>query len=77
VLSDERHEVGQHIDLELLLPTQEFLSLTAKVVWILPNNAQAKWEIGLCFVDVSLSDLKLLETILENEEANPKNQTQN
>ncbi|MCL2179053.1 MAG: PilZ domain-containing protein [Proteobacteria bacterium] len=65
VLSDEKHKVGQHIDIELLLPSQEFLSLTAKVVWV--SKGQAGWETGLSFVDVSPMDLKLLEPILESE----------
>jgi c-di-GMP-binding flagellar brake protein YcgR len=71
VLSDERHDVGKHIDLELLLPNKAFVSLIAQVVWILPNE-QAQWEIGLRFVDVNAKDLELLELILENEGAHKK-----
>ena len=67
VLSDERHEVGEHIDLELLLPNRKFLSLTAKVVWICSRDKQAKWEIGLCFIDMTPKEMDLLELILEND----------
>ncbi|MCL2626666.1 MAG: PilZ domain-containing protein [Cystobacterineae bacterium] len=73
VLSDEKHKIGQHIDLELLLPNQEFLSLTAKVVWIAADK-QAKWELGLSFVDASPEDLELLGPILESEDADKKKQ---
>jgi len=74
VLSDERHEPGEHIDLELLLPSREFLSLTARVVWIFPGD-KARWEIGLCFVNTIPEKMALLELILEDKETNKTQET--
>ncbi|MCL2013005.1 MAG: PilZ domain-containing protein [Cystobacterineae bacterium] len=86
VLSDEKYEVGQRMDLELLLPDQTFLSLPAKVVWLSTYEGEnheeqtheedthkgPKWEMGLCFVDISPKEMELLEPILEDEEADKR-----
>lgn len=71
VLSDERHNIGEHLDIELLLPSRMFLSLKAQVVWVAPH-AQAKWEVGLRLVAAGPQEVALLECILEEEEANTK-----
>jgi hypothetical protein len=67
VFSDDPFKVGQSIDIELLLPTGETLECTVKVVWLglLPEDAPAKFDVGLELMSVKGDRIHLLAQALE------------
>ncbi len=67
VFTDDRHKVGDRLELELWLPDGEGITLDTTVVWVdeLPNADPARYEVGLKFVDVSANDLQRLEAVLK------------
>ena len=69
VYTDDKHSVGDHLELELLLPDGEGMSLDTAVVWVekLPNADPAKFEVGLKFTDIKKSDLERLGAVLKEE----------
>lgn len=68
VYTDDRHVVGEHLELELFLPSGETLTLDTLIVWVDPldANAPAKFEIGLQYVDIAASDLARIEAVLRD-----------
>jgi hypothetical protein len=67
VYSDDRHAVGERLELELWLPDGEGITLDTTVVWVenLPGAEPARFEIGLKFVDVAAADLERLSGVLK------------
>jgi hypothetical protein len=66
VFSDEAHEIGARMDLELLLPSGESVALQAQVAWIEPieGGEPAAYDLGLAFTDVPADAAKKLATVL-------------
>ena len=68
VYTDDKHQVGEHLELELFLPTGDTVTLDTVIVWIDPLAATepAKFEIGLQYVDIAASDLARIEAVLKD-----------
>jgi hypothetical protein len=68
VYTDDRHTEGDRLELELWLPDGDGITLDTTVVWVekLPNDAPARFEVGLRFVDVAKKDLERLESVLRD-----------
>ena len=67
IYSNNKFKIGKRLEIELLLPDDDILTCTAKVVWqnALPEDATAKYEIGLQFLDVPEHGLQRLAEVLE------------
>jgi len=67
VYTDDRHAVGDRLELELWLPDGEGITLDTTVVWVdtLPSADPARYEVGLKFQDVAANDLQRLEAVLK------------
>ncbi len=69
VFTDDAHKQGEHLELELFLPTGETVTLDTVVVWVdpLPKGSPAKFEIGLRYEDVAADDLARLTAVLKDK----------
>ena len=68
IYSNERFKIGKRLEIELFLPDDdEILKFTAKVVWqnALPEDATAKYDIGLQFLNIPEDGLQRLAKVLE------------
>ena len=68
VFTDDKHTIGDRLELDLFLPDGAAVCIESQVVWIesLPGkDAPAKFELGLKYVDVAEKDRKLLEAVLK------------
>src|SRR5438045_3552448 len=68
VYTDDRHSVGDRLELELWLPDGDGMTLDTTVVWVenLAGEDPARFELGLRFVDVAKGDLAKLEAVLKD-----------
>ena len=68
VYTDDRHKVGEHLELELFLPSGDTVTLDTLIVWIdaLAPSEPAKFEIGLQYVDIAAGDLARIEALLKD-----------
>jgi c-di-GMP-binding flagellar brake protein YcgR len=68
IYSNDKLKIGKRLEIELLLPEDEVLEFTAKVVWQqeLPEDESARYDVGLQFLDVPADKLERLSHILEN-----------
>ncbi len=68
VFTDDKHQNGEHLELELFLPDGETLTLDTEVMWIdaLGAEGPAKFEVGLRFVDMNPADLARIESLLKD-----------
>ncbi|MBZ4416457.1 PilZ domain-containing protein [Myxococcus sp. RHSTA-1-4] len=66
IYSDEEHEEGSRLEVELFLPDGGSLECTARVVWTarLPRGAAARYEVGLAFLDAPLTVWRRLQPLL-------------
>lgn len=64
--SDERYKVGKRLELELAFPDGESATVLAEVVWVeaLPDDAPARFDVGMRYVDTTAHDLTLLHRAL-------------
>lgn len=69
VYTDQKHKPGEHLELELFLPTGETVTLDTIVVWVDPlaKGAPAKFEVGLRYEDVAEADLARLSAVLKDK----------
>ena len=67
IYSDDAFKIGKRLEIELLLPDDDLLRFTAKVVWqkTLPEDAAAVYDVGLQFLNIPADDLERLAKILE------------
>lgn len=67
VYTDDNHKIGEHLELELFLPSGETVTLDTQICWIdkLGPSDPAKFEIGLQYTDVAAEDLAKLEAVLK------------
>jgi hypothetical protein len=65
--SDEKLKIGKRLELELMLPDDTLLTCMLRVVWQrrLPVGSDAKYDVGLRFIDVSDDKLHQLSEVLE------------
>jgi PilZ domain len=66
IYSDEPMRVGELLKMEFFLPDVEPVTYTAEVVWIdaMPPGADAKFDVGLKFIQLDPPALQLLLTVL-------------
>jgi hypothetical protein len=64
--ADEPQKLGARLELELLFPEGGSATCVAEVVWAeeLAKGAQAKWEMGLMFVQVEPEDLQRIGKLI-------------
>jgi len=57
--SDERHRVGERVELELFLPEGPPIVVTVEVVWIdaLPKDGPARFDVGMRYLSIRPEDL--------------------
>ena len=69
VYTDDRHGVGDHLELELFLPNGETVTIDTQICWIdtLGPNDPAKFEVGLQYVDIAAGDLARIEVLLHEK----------
>ena len=65
--SDEAQAVGTRLELELFLPAGGSVTCLAEIVWVeeLPEDAPARFETGLRFVQVEPEELSRIAAVLE------------
>jgi hypothetical protein len=70
IYSDDELRVGELLKMEFFLPDVDPVTYTAEVVWIerLAADAPARFDVGLKFVQLDPSALKLLMRVLGPEE---------
>lgn len=68
IYSDDEFKIGKRLEIELLMPDNEILRFTAKVVWQhpLPKDSVAAYDVGLQFLDIPEYALERLSKVLEN-----------
>jgi len=66
IFSDDELRVGELLKLEFFLPEVAPVTYTAEVVWIepLPVEADARFDVGLKFIQLEPEALKLLLQVL-------------
>ncbi|MDY0096700.1 MAG: PilZ domain-containing protein [Candidatus Vecturithrix sp.] len=69
IYSDDQFKLGKRLEIELLLPNDEILRFTAKVVWQhpLPQGSVAAYDVGLQFLDIPQEGIERLSKVLEHE----------
>jgi len=69
IFSDEELRVGQLLKMEFFLPDTEPVTYTGEVVWIdrLAEDAPAKFDVGLKFIQLGPDALELLTKVLGPE----------
>jgi len=66
IYSDDPVRVGELLKLEFFLPEEEPATYTAEVVWVEPlgDDAPARFDVGLKFVELAPEALRLLMSVL-------------
>jgi len=67
IYSDEWLAVGGHLELEFYLPDGTTVEARAKVAWLkeMPEEAEAIYDVGMEFVELSKDATKKLKTVLK------------
>lgn len=67
IYSDDELKMGKRLELELMLPDDTLLTCMAKVVWQkeLPEDAEARYDIGLQFLDMPDDGVERLSSVLD------------
>jgi len=67
IYSDEDLKVGKRLELEFFLPDGNSIRALARVVWTetLPSDADAVYDIGLEFIELSEVAMNELKKVLE------------
>ena len=67
IYSDEGLAVGGQLELEFFLPDGTTVEARAKVAWLkeMPEGAEAVYDVGMEFVELSEGAVKKLKTILK------------
>jgi hypothetical protein len=68
VYTDDRHRLGERLELELFLPGGETVTLDTLVVWVdaLAAGEPAGFEVGLRYLDAAEGDLARIEAVLKD-----------
>ncbi len=68
IYSNDKFTMGKRLEIELLLPEDDVLGFTAKVVWQqeLPDDESVRYDVGLQFIDVPADKFDDLSQILKN-----------
>jgi hypothetical protein len=67
--SDDPHELGERLQIELMLPDKSSISVLVEVAWVsaLPSKSPALYDIGLRYIDIELEEIERLSVVLEKE----------
>ena len=67
IFSDDPLEVGEQLALEFFLPDGSTVKALTKVTWIkeMPENAEAVFDVGMEFVELSEDDTDKLKKVLK------------
>lgn len=67
--SDESHEVGERLQIELMLPDKSSLAVLVEVAWVnaLPPESPALYDVGLRYIDIEPEELERLSVVLKDE----------
>ncbi|MEZ4272155.1 MAG: PilZ domain-containing protein [Myxococcota bacterium] len=70
VFSDDPARVGERLEIELFLPDESSLICKVQVAWVslLPEDAPAKYDVGLEYVDVPPGGLQRIAAVVEKTE---------
>jgi hypothetical protein len=70
VFSDDRMKIGSKLNLELMPDPETTVQVLARVAWIdeLADDAPAKYDVGLEFLDVPEEMVSRLAAILQRDE---------
>jgi len=71
--ADAPYDVGARLELELLFRDSEHALVLAEVVWVQPlaEDAPARYDVGLRFVDAAEADLARIRRAVTDFEARP------
>jgi hypothetical protein len=66
IFSDEKMRVGELLKMEFFLPDVTPVTYTAEVVWTeeLPSGSQARFDVGLKFIQLEPAAIRLLMSVL-------------
>jgi len=66
IWSDEKLHVGERLRIDLILPEGEPVRALVQVAWhqALPDDAPARWELGLQMLELNKDDLDRLQAVL-------------
>ena len=69
VYTDDRHKIGEHLELELFLPSGQTITLDTRICWVdtLGPADPAKFEVGLQYVDIAAEDLAQIESLIKDK----------
>lgn len=64
--SDDRHVPGERLELELLFSDRASITTLVEVVWVesLGDGAEARFDVGVRFVDASRRDLDRIAALV-------------
>ena len=67
IFSDERLEAGEKLALEFFLPDGSTVKAVTRVVWVkeMPEDAEAVYDVGMEFLELSESDTDKLKKVLK------------
>jgi hypothetical protein len=68
VFTDDKHQKGERLELELFLPDGNTFTIETEVVWVdtLAKGAPARFEVGLRYIEPSPTDLARLQGLLKD-----------
>lgn len=66
--SDDKYKVGERLELEVLLPSKEWITVEAQVVWIseIASGDPAKYDVGVEFSKIKTKDAEKLAALIED-----------
>jgi hypothetical protein len=69
IFSDEEFKTGHRLELDVVLPSGEFLRCWAEVMWVTSRepDGDAKYDVGLRFTDLAETDIQRLAAVLDSE----------
>jgi PilZ domain len=67
--SDDKHRIGERLELELFLPEPPSIVVVAEVVWVekLPEGGPARFDVGMRYVEVRAADFARIAAFLPKE----------
>jgi hypothetical protein len=69
IFSDEEFKPGHRLELDVVLPSGDFLRCWAEVMWVTSREPddEARYDVGLRFTDLAEADIQRLAAILDSE----------
>jgi PilZ domain len=69
IFSDESFKPGHRLELDVVLPSGEYLRCWAQVMWVMSRepDGEAMYDVGLRFTDLAERDIQRLAAVLDSE----------